>query len=153
MREGAGERTIGCGRAGVQLALLVLIASLGALAVQQHRAQAAPAPSTPLSGTLVVTQWRSAPDTSGTPSAQTEPTNSSATATITVVIPARTLVRVDGRGRPTAAATNTRQAPQPSDQFVVDTDGQPFADASVVAAVLAHSSNGDWAVPGVWHTL
>ena len=145
---------MGWGRVVMQVAVLVLIASLGALAVQQHRAQAATVSATPpAGGTVVVTEWGSAPDTSESVPAQTEPPNSSATATITAVIPPRTFVRVDHQGRPTAAATNTGRPPQASDQFVLDGDGQRAADAAVVAAVLAHSSSGDWAAPGVWHTL
>jgi len=154
MGGGAGSRTVRWGRTAMQVLLLALIASLGALAVHQHRAQAASISGTaPGGGTLVVTEWSSTPDTSETVPAQTGAAGSSATATITVVIPPRTFVRVDRLGRPIAAATNTRRPPQPSDQFVVEGEPQRSADASVVATVLAHSSNGDWAVPGAWHLL
>src|SRR5947209_10174117 len=148
MRGGAGERTTCWARVAMQLAVLVLIASLGALAVQQHRAQAASVSGSPLQGgTIVVTQWSSSPDTSETVPAQTEPASSSATATITAVVPPRTFVRVDHQGRPVAAATNTGRPPQPGDQFFVQGGTRPLTDAGVVAAVLEHSSSGDWAAP------
>src|SRR4051794_2048233 len=130
MRGGAGERTTGSVRAVMQLAVLVLIALLGALAVQQHRAQAATVSGAPpVGGTLVVTEWSSVPDTSESVPAQTELASSSATATITAFVPPRTFIRVNRQGQPIAAATNTGRPPQASDQFVLEGSAQPVRDA------------------------
>ena len=74
--------------------------------------------------------------------------------TIAVTVPATTLVRVDRRGRVTAAMSNTGCRPQLSDDIWVLRSGaeeiEP-ASLSFARAVVAQRWPGRWQEPGVWH--
>ena len=67
--------------------------------------------------------------------------------TISVAVPAVALLRLDARGRVTAAATNTGCAPRQSDQvYVVQPDGSLVATTRV--RVGAVHWTGDFTTPG-----
>lgn len=78
------------------------------------------------------------------------------TATIAVVVPATTLVRLDASGLPVTASTNTGQAPCRTDVFVVERDGAttpaPGAVRAAVLGALAGSEDGGW-TPGSWRPV
>lgn len=80
----------------------------------------------------------------------------SLTASIAVVVPATTLVRLDPAGAVVAASTNTGQAPCRTDVVVVERDGvttpAPAAVRTAVLGALAGSEDGGW-TPGTWRPV
>jgi hypothetical protein len=143
---------------------VLLAGGVGAAFAVQPEQQPAPAPR---ESTQLVTIFDAPPLPEPTPTTTTSaprlPTPSpvapaqasgGSSATISVVIPARTFVHLDGDRRPVEAMTNTGHHPQPTDQFCVEENGTNTpASAAVARTVVAESGSGDWSTPGAWHQL
>ena len=150
---------------GAVAAAFVLVGGIGAAVAMQDGAGPTVEVSPPVSAVPVAdaapvpasTTTTDTPTTTSMPVASTRPAGTGGGGTsVSFVVPPRTFVHLDARGRPIEAMTNTTRPPALSDQFLVEANGSVTpGNAGLAQTVVseARAAGGDWSQPGVWHHL